>query len=158
MLKLVMHDCEMSDAVGQRVVGAVSMILIENTHWHGGLKRFLADEIIPSARHGKIAFFVNFERVPVGFVTWAHLARETEERILRTLDPRLHLSEWNEGEALWVRSLQVPAGLRREALRLCLDHLFADEQIVRLMQSRRSALSAFELDRTVVERMSRLVR
>lgn len=158
MLKLMMHDCEMSDAVVQRVVGAVSMILIENKHWHGDLKRYLADEIIPSARHGKIAFFVNFERVPVGFVTWAHLACETEDRLLRTLDPRLHLSEWNEGEALWLRSLQVPVGLRREALRLCLDHLFIDEQTVRLLQPRRSALGAFELDRRVVERMSRLVR
>lgn len=158
MLKLVMHDCSTSDPVRQRVVGAVCMILAEDAHWQGDLKRFLVEEIIPSARHGKIAFFVNFDSVPVGFVAWAHLAPETEERILRSMDPWLHLSEWNEGETLWVRSLHLPAGFRREGLRLCLDGLFPDENTVRLMQPRRSALSVFEFDRSIVDRMSRLVR
>ena len=158
MLELSMHDCELQDPVRQRVVGAVSMILAEDESWRGDLKRFLVDEIIPSARHGKIAFFLNFESVPVGFVTWAHLASETEQRILQSLDPWLHLSEWNEGEALWIRSLHLPSRLRREGLRLCLDRLFPDEQTVRLMQMRRSDVCAIELERAVVERMARLIR
>jgi hemolysin-activating ACP:hemolysin acyltransferase len=157
MLKLVMHHCEMSDPVRQRVVGAVSMILAEDESWQGDLKRFLVEEIIPSARHGKIAFFLNFDSIPVGFVTWAHLARETEQRILQSMDAWLHLSEWNEGETFWVRSMHLPTGLRREGLRLCLDRLFPDEQTVRLLQPRRGQVSVFELDRPVIERMSRLI-
>lgn len=158
MLELALHDCELQDPIRQRVVGAVSMILAEDESWRGDLRRFLLDEIIPSARHGKIAFFLNFESGPVGFVTWAHLARETEQRMLQSLDPWLHLSEWNEGESLWIRSLHVPSRLRREGLRLCLDGLFPDERSVRLMRARRSEISALELDRSVVERMARLIR
>ena len=157
MLTLAMHDCELQDPVRQRVAGAVAMILAEDGNWRGDLKRFLVDEIIPSARHGKIAFFLNFESVPVGFVTWAHLSIETEQRILQSMDPWLHLSEWNEGEALWIRSLQLPARLRREGLRLCLDGLFPDEQTVRWMQPRKAAVGVFELDRPVIERLSRLI-
>ncbi len=157
MLKLAMHDCELQDPVRQRVVGAVSMILAEDGSWQGDLKRFLVDEIIPAARHGKIAFFLNFESVPVGFVTWAHLATETEQRLLQSMDPWLHLSEWNEGSALWIRSLHLPARLRREGLRLCLDGLFPDEATVRVMQQRKAEIAAFELDRPVVERMARLI-
>jgi cytolysin-activating lysine-acyltransferase len=158
MLKLAMHDCELQDPVRQRVVGAVSMILAEDGNWRGDLKRFLVDEIIPAARHGKIAFFLNFESVPVGFVTWAHLATETEQRMFQSMDPWLHLSEWNEGEALWIRSLHLPARLRREGLRLCLEELFPDETTVRVMQPRKAEIAAFELERPVVERMARLIR
>ena len=158
MLELALHDCESQDPVRQRVVGAVAMILADDDSWHGDLKRFLVEEIIPSARHGKIAFFLNFECVPVGFVTWAHLARETEQRLLQSLDPWLHLSEWNEGEALWIRSLHVPPRLRREGLRLCLDELFPAERTVRLMRQRKADIGVFELDRSVVERMSRRIR
>lgn len=158
MLRLAVHDCETQDAVTQRIVGAVSMILAEDEAWNGNLKRVIVEEITPAARHGKIAFFLNFERVPVGFVTWAHLAPETEDRILRSMDSWLHLSEWNEGESLWIRSLHLPAGLRREGLRLCLDDLFAQECTVRLIQPRRRAISVLELERPVVERMARLVR
>lgn len=158
MLRLAMHDCETQDPVTQRIVGAVSMILAADESWGASLKRVLVEEIIPSARHGKIAFFMNFESVPVGFVTWAHVAQETEERILRSMDSWLHLSEWNEGESLWIRTFHLPPGLRREGLRLCLDQLFPGERSVRVIRPRGAAISVVEVDRSVVERMSCLVR
>ncbi len=158
MLKLALHECEMLDQVSQGVVGAVSMLLAQDEEWQGDLKRFLAHEIIPAARHGKIAFFLNFDSVPVGFVTWAHLAAEAEQRILQSMDPWLHLSEWNEGASLWVKSLHVPARLRREAIRLCLVSPFTDEETVRLMLPRRRSVCVVEVDRSSIERMLRLTR
>ena len=156
MLSLGLHDCTMLDPARQRVVGAVSLILAEQEGWRGDLRQLLADEVIPAAAHGKIAFFQSFDRVPVGFVTWAHLSPETEQRLLETLDPWLHLSEWNEGPSPWIRWLHLPKGFRREGLKLCLTALFPDAQAVRALVRRKAALTALELDRTVVERWQRL--
>ncbi|MFY7820020.1 MAG: toxin-activating lysine-acyltransferase [Rhodoluna sp.] len=158
MLKLAIHDCATLDPVRQRIAGAVSLILAEDTDWEGDLRKLLAEEILPCARHGKIAFFLNFDQAPVGFVTWAHLSQETEERVLQTMDPWLHISEWNEGPSPWVRCLHLPRGLRREGLRLCLDELFPSVPAVRLMLHRKAELTVLELERPVVERMARLIR
>lgn len=158
MLRLSLHDCTMLDPQRQRVVGAVSLILAEDKSWRGDMKQLLMDEIIPAASHGKLAFFLSFDRVPVGFVTWAHLSEETEARILETLDPWLHLSEWNEGPAAWVRCLHLPEAFRREGLRLCLSELFPNVAAVRTLVRRKGAYSAMELDRELVERWQRLTR
>ncbi|MFN3861386.1 MAG: toxin-activating lysine-acyltransferase [Roseateles sp.] len=152
------RECTMLDPERQRVVGAVSLILAEQEGWRGDLRTLLAEEILPCARHGKIAFFLNFDRVPVGFVTWAHLSEETEQRLLTTMDPWLHLSEWNEGPSPWIRWLHLPQGFRREGLRLCLDELFPDAPSVRVMFRRKAAIMALELERPVIERLARLTR
>lgn len=148
----------MLDPHRQWVAGAVSLILAEDKSWKGDLKQLLVDEVIPAASHGKLAFFLGFDRVPVGFVTWAHLSEETEARLLESLDPWLHLSEWNEGSSLWIRWLHLPRGMRREGLRLCLSELFADSMAVRTLVRRKATLTALELDRAVVERWRRLAR
>lgn len=158
MLRLAIHDHTMLDPLRQRVVGAVSMILAEDQRWKGDLKQLLVDEVIPATAHGKLAFFLSFDRVPVGFVTWAHLSSETESRLLETLDPWLHLSEWNEGPALWIRWLHLPVGFQKEGLRLCLTELFPDAASVRTLLRRKAALTAIELDRYVVDRWQRLSR
>jgi cytolysin-activating lysine-acyltransferase len=148
----------MLDPERQRIIGAVSLILIEHEGWNGDLQKLLSEEILPSARHGKIAFFLNFDRTPAGFVTWAHLSEETEQRLLTTVDPWLHLSEWNEGPSLWIRWLHLPRGLRREGLRLCLDELFPEAASARLMFRRKETFAALEVSRPLIERLARLAR
>jgi len=50
-------------------------------------------------------------------MTWALLAEDTEERLIH--DPRVlfHLSEWNEGERLWIMDLVLIDGSVRESLK-----------------------------------------
>jgi hemolysin-activating ACP:hemolysin acyltransferase len=148
----------MLDPERQRVVGAAALVLAEDPTYQGDLKRLIAEEIVPASRHGKIAFFLSFDRVPVGFVTWAHLSPETEERMLATLDPWLHISEWNEGGSLWLRWLHLPKGQRREGLTLCLSQLFPESLSLRTLLWRKGVLSAVELDREVVMRFATLTR
>ena len=93
--------------------------------------------------------------MPVGFITWANLSEETEQRILSTMDPWLHASEWNEGPSLWIRWLHLPDGFRREGLQLCLDELFPEQPTARLMLRRKAAITALELDRAVIARWAR---
>lgn len=158
MLRLALHDCAMLDPVRQRVVGAVALLLAGDDAWRGDLSQTLRDEVIPAAAHGKVAFFLSFDRVPVGFITWAHLSEKTEARLLQTLDPWLHLSEWNEGPSAWIRCLYLPSAFRREGLKLCLAELFPDATSVRAFMHRKSTWAAMEFDRALVARWQRLAR
>jgi hemolysin-activating ACP:hemolysin acyltransferase len=153
MLKL-QSDCVMFDSFRQRIVGAVSIMLLEDEMWSGDLRIFLLKEIIPSIQHGKFALFTNFDGVPVGFITWAHLGPETEARVISTLNPELHVSEWNEGSSLWVRSMHLPRGLRRRGIQLCLEQLFPHDAIFRFLFLRKKAMTAIELPREVTLRFA----
>ena len=155
MLKLS-REVDMLDSARQKAVGAASLILAEQDGWRGDLRALLVEEILPSVRHGKIAFFLNFDKLPVGFIIWAHLSEDTEKRLLSTLDPWLHLSEWNEGSSIWIRWLHLPKGFRRDGLRLCLAELFPAEKSVRMIFRRRQRFVAMEYDRSLFERLSRL--
>lgn len=43
----------------------------------------------------------------VGYMTWAFLAEDTESRLIRDSSVLLHLSEWNEGDHLWIMDFVV---------------------------------------------------
>jgi hemolysin-activating ACP:hemolysin acyltransferase len=148
----------MLDDARQRAVGAAALLLATDSDWKGDLAKFLIEEIVPASRHGKLAFFLNFDRVPVGFITWAHLSEETEARLLSTLDSWLHISEWNEGPELWVRWLYLPKPLLREGISVCLSQVFPGDEVVRVMLDRKAARTALEMNRDTVFRWARTVR
>ncbi|WP_150635951.1 toxin-activating lysine-acyltransferase [Pseudomonas fluorescens] len=58
--------------------------------------------ISPAIDHKQIAFFFDGTFTPVGFITWAYLARDVEERLLKDPEFLLHPSEWNEGGKTWI--------------------------------------------------------
>lgn len=154
----ITHDCLMLDDARQRAVGAAALLLATDSDWKGDLANILIEEIVPASRHGKLAFFLNFDRVPVGFITWAHLSEETEARLLSTLDSWLHISEWNEGPELWVRWLYLPKPLLREGISVCLSQVFPGDEVVRVMLDRKATRTALEMNRHTVFRWARTVR
>lgn len=154
----ITHDCLMLDAARQRAVGAAALLLASDAEWKGDLGSFIMEEIVPAYRHGKLAFFLNFDRVPVGFITWAHLSEEAENRLLSTLDPWLHISEWNEGPELWVRWLYLPKPLLREGIQVCLSQLFPEDEVVRVLLDRKTDRTAIEMNRKTVIRWAQACR
>ena len=77
----------------------------------------LALWIEPAILLGQIHFFYDLGGNLIGYMTWALLAEDTEERLIH--DPRVlfHLSEWNEGERLWIMDLVLIDGSVRESLK-----------------------------------------
>lgn len=55
-------------------------------------------------------FFDPVMHTPVGYVTWAWLSAEVEERWKNDPSMLLHYSEWNEGDRLWIMDLVAPFG------------------------------------------------
>jgi hemolysin-activating ACP:hemolysin acyltransferase len=46
----------------------------------------------------------------VGYVTWALLAEDTENRLMHDPEVIFHLSEWNEGDRLWIMDMVLLDG------------------------------------------------
>lgn len=71
----------------------------------------------PAIRHEQFYIFRNESAAPVGYVTWAWLAADTEHRLLNDPDVLLHISEWNEGDRLWILDFVLISGDVRSRIR-----------------------------------------
>lgn len=73
----------------------------------------------PAVLLKQIDFLFNSKGVPVGFVTWAYLTEGCAQDLINDPDYILHLSEWNEGDQLWIMDVvSVPGQVRNLARKL----------------------------------------
>jgi cytolysin-activating lysine-acyltransferase len=80
----------------------------------------------PAIDHKQILFFFDKTSTPIGYVTWAHLASDSEERLLKDPDFLIHPSEWNEGGKTWIIDFCFPCGGAIEAVKQLKSYLRED--------------------------------
>jgi len=67
------------------------------------------------------------ERIPVGFVSWAYLSEEAEQRFIE--DPtRLRPEDWKSGDRLWCIDLVSPFGGFGSIAQDLKENVFPDKQ------------------------------
>lgn len=71
-------------------------------------------ELWPPIVLGQISFLYDSLGRAVAFATWAFLTEEVEQLFLGTHDYRLDISEWNEGDRLWIMNFFSPYGNARD--------------------------------------------
>jgi hemolysin-activating ACP:hemolysin acyltransferase len=153
---LALHvDPKLIDPDRYQTVGQITTILSASPYFKADIGKLVVEEILPAYRHGCVRIFYDMDSVPVGLITWAWLSDETEARLLRDMDPWLHLSEWNEGNSLWIRHFLVPPQQRIRATALCMQQLFPNVTRARTLTVRKGALTALEFDRDYLERVGR---
>ena len=76
----------------------------------------LALWIEPAVLLKQIHFFSDAGGNLVGYMTWAFLAEDTERRLTHDPEVLFHLSEWNEGERLWIMDFVLLDGKFRSFL------------------------------------------
>ena len=89
----------------------------------------------PAIRHNQIKFFHNESGVAVGYITWAWLAEDAEFRLIHDASVLLHISEWNEGDRLWILDFVLLSGDMRARLRDAAA-LFKDEESAKSLRRR----------------------
>lgn len=109
--------------------------------------RHLDTLVMPAIRHDKIKYFFNDDGHVCGYVIWALLAEDVEERFIRNGSMELHISEWNEGDSLWIIDLLVPHGNLKYVLRYLRDELFRHHDRVRYYRLRRGMRFVKEIER-----------
>jgi len=72
----------------------------------------LEERFIPSLLHNQFRYY-EIDGIPIGFVNWAWLDEETEEKY-KTGDYELALDEWVGGSSLWFPELVAPYGHARK--------------------------------------------
>lgn len=72
--------------------------------------------IEPAIWLGQIRFLFDRRGQPASYFTYAFLTRQVEQRLLD--DPRvtLHISEWKEGDRLWIMDMVAMPGYLRSTL------------------------------------------
>ena len=73
--------------------------------------------ISPAILHEQIHFFIDDQGGVAGYMTWAVVERDTEYRLLNDPQVLLHISEWNEGDRLWILDFLVVYGEVRTYIR-----------------------------------------
>ncbi|MEB7886987.1 toxin-activating lysine-acyltransferase [Serratia fonticola] len=67
-------------------------------------------------QYNQIKFLFDTRGLPLSYVTWAYLEVDTEERLLSDPEFRLHPSEWNEGDRIWLLDFCCKPGFGRKAI------------------------------------------
>ena len=93
--------------------------------------------IVPAIDHKQILFFFDNTDTPVGYVTWAHLALDSERRLLQDPNFLLHTSEWNEGGKTWIVDFCFPLGGTSKAIKHLKMH-FREQGIDNVFWGRRN--------------------
>lgn len=75
----------------------------------------------PAIRLDQIEFLFNSSGAPVAYATWAFLTEESGERLASDPGYVLHLSEWNEGDQLWILDIVAFPGLVQTLIRKLRD-------------------------------------
>lgn len=97
--------------------------------------------------HKQFKFYFDAKGMPVGFVSWATLSADVEDRFLSEDRPNLHLSEWNEGDSLWIIDFVAPFGNLKYILRDLRDVVFSGHDTVRYVRRKKNAVTVKEMSR-----------
>lgn len=103
----------------------------------------------PALRHNQVRVFFNSLGEPIGYVVWAWLAPDVEQRWMAQGQLSLHISEWTEGDALWLLDGMIAPGYAPDAVRSALGQLFPHAPFARVVRRRNGMLIFKELAREV---------
>jgi cytolysin-activating lysine-acyltransferase len=112
-----------------RKLGVAAALMMRSPDYQRYPVNCITAWIQPAIMLKQIRFFFDRHGGPVGYMTWAYLAPDVEERLLH--DPRfmLHLSEWNEGENLWILDFLAPNGFAKAVVRYARESMFPSFEV-----------------------------
>jgi cytolysin-activating lysine-acyltransferase len=86
----------------------------------------LRDWIDPALMADQLVIFYKWnDSLPVGYISWAFLAADVEDRWMHDPKASLHPSEWNEGETLWIMDFLALPGYCEDIVEYVDQHMFA---------------------------------
>ena len=120
-----------------KLIGFACLIIFMCRHYSLFQIMTLRLWIVPAIDHKQILFFFDNTDTPIGYVTWAHLAPDSELRLLQDPSFLLHTSEWNEGGKTWIVDFCFPLGGTAEAIKHLKKH-FREHGIDKVFWGRRN--------------------
>ena len=91
-------------------LGKVSAVMMASPSYQRYPLACLTVWIKPPILLNQCHFFYDLSGGLVGYATWAYLTEEVEWRWIHDPQVMLHISEWNDGERLWIMDFVVING------------------------------------------------
>lgn len=129
-----------------QVVGGVTALLVKANLSDRLNVSYFRSIVRPAFLHQKIKCYFDASGAVAAYVVWCSLTEEVDRRLITTFKPSLHISEWNEGEQLWIIDLVAPFGHLKYVLKDLSENVFCDIATARYLRSKRYA-GAYEVDR-----------
>jgi len=107
-------------------IGAVVSLMLQNKRYQFYPMACLIHWIHTPIILDQIKLFYNEKGNPVGYLTWAYLAPDVEEKWVNDPKAMLHISEWNEGEELWIMDFMAPTGFAKVMLNHVMEEMFSE--------------------------------
>lgn len=98
-----------------------------NVHKQFNLAGYMDVEICPANWRCQLRVYINDEKHPVGFVTWAKV-NESSKQALIDYSRALYYEEWNSGDHLFFNDFVAPWGGVKEILSDLTSNVFPKEQ------------------------------
>jgi hemolysin-activating ACP:hemolysin acyltransferase len=108
-------ECRMS--VAERLGWAVYVICRRGCYIDYPLGS-LSAWLLPAAQLEQLHVFVDDDKKLLGYMTWAWFGEETEHRWVGGSLEMLHISEWNEGNRLWIIDFVTMPGYTELCMRM----------------------------------------
>jgi hemolysin-activating ACP:hemolysin acyltransferase len=124
----------------------LAVILNKKRHEDLGL---ILPRISAAISCGQVQFFFNDNGTVVGYIVWALLSDEVGERLRSNPHTALHISEWNEGNNLFVLDFAAPYGHIMDILMLAMTTLFFTHKKIFYARSRRGRNICVEFVRDI---------
>lgn len=107
-----------------RELGMVASLLARSSvHRHFPISH-LEQWLKPPILLRQIQFLRNKDAKLMGYITWSLMSEETEKRWVSNREPKLHASEWNEGDRLWIIDFFLVEGDVRTVINHLASRLF----------------------------------
>ena len=129
-----------------RVFGSVAALLAKAGLTDRLNVSYFRSVIRPAYLHRKIKCYFDASGIVAAYVVWGLLSEDVDRRVITTFKPGLHVSEWNEGEQLWILDLVAPFGHLKYVLKDLSENVFADIATARYLRVKR-CVGAYEVDR-----------
>ncbi len=109
----VLFEQSESSADFTRQLGVAALLMLQCRRYPHFPIACLQVWVHPPILLRQIKFFYDYKGNPIGYMTWAFLATDVEEKWISDPKTLLHFSEWNEGDRLWIMDFVVPSGFAR---------------------------------------------
>lgn len=107
-------------------LGHVLMIDRCIKQYHGKNDFWLFHWLQPAITFNQLQVFFAEDDTPIGFVAWAYLEEDVQNRLIENPKSLLHPSEWTEGVMPWIIDCVALPGCYRKILRYSAETLFKD--------------------------------
>jgi cytolysin-activating lysine-acyltransferase len=105
-------------------------------NYHGNNEFWLLQWVQQAIVYDQIHIFFTEDDTPIGFIAWAFLAPDVQQRLVENPSTLLHPSEWTEGTSPWIIDCVALPGFYKNIFTLTAQTVFKEHSQINYVRRR----------------------